>query len=237
MGSDRGNPPLSTGGAIVEDFEPRRRHRDASPRFQCHLTLAPGALSPWMRSRGQVVGDDSSSEEGKDMDFPSLKSAVVLGNKSTHIAIGLPQHSFPGKEELERRVKHLSLLPVIAIDPQTIQVKDTPLRFVWSAYGGSNCDGRSDDEFAQDRLRRDNQQILEAIKVSPDQRRRVVTGAGDDELCSEVAVAKQAGAVELGRPIFGAHIQDLFNHSYTPLSSSSPCPQLMQRQMGMGGGG
>jgi hypothetical protein len=137
----------------------------------------------------------------------------------------MPQHSFLGKEELERRVKHLPLPPVFAIDPQTINVKDTPLRFVWSGYTGSNRGAGIDGGFVQDQPRRDNHQILEAIKVPVDHRRRVVTETEEDEAQSEIPNAKQASAADLGRPKFGAHIQDLFRHSYTPPPSSSPIPK------------
>ena len=54
---------------------------------------------------------------------------------------------------------------------------------------------------------------------------RSITGAEEDEAQLDIINPRQAETAELGRPKFGAQSQDLFNHSYTPLSSSSIIPK------------
>jgi hypothetical protein len=70
---------------------------------QCRLTMVPSALStlPAGSSVGKgepALRSDMSTGLEEDQEFPSLKSAIVLGSRSPAIAIGLPKHSSPGSK-------------------------------------------------------------------------------------------------------------------------------------------
>lgn len=59
-------------------------------------------------------------------------------------------------------MRNLSIPPVIAVDPHTVQVENTPICFVWAGRTKDNSGGV--DQRRGSVVRCDNHQILDAIK-------------------------------------------------------------------------
>ena len=94
-------------------------HRDEKRQFARRHTLAPSELR-LPRDLYERRGIASSDEEEEALREKMVKGAVVLGARVTSLVFGLPKHSSPDVKTIERRVKHIPIPHVTAVDSNTL---------------------------------------------------------------------------------------------------------------------
>lgn len=109
--------------------------------------------------KSAALGFDSANPPSNRVNF---RDAVVLGARSAAVVIGLPKHSSPDWSTRERRVKNLQLL-LVSLSPNALNLTSMPIQLVWESRGGKELEATPMQEDMMSTVRRDNEQILEAI--------------------------------------------------------------------------
>lgn len=148
MGNRRLTPafPEESGGFKDEmpENSPSDQSRDADAmNHQLNRTNWP-PVAETMQGRGPCVRSAETPQlhrlncdQSELQNFESslikggFRDAVVLGSKRASVAIGLSKHSSPDVKTMERRIRHLQIPPVLAVDQRTVKLANTPLQFTW----------------------------------------------------------------------------------------------------------
>jgi hypothetical protein len=69
--------------------------------------------------------------------FPPLSSK----RKSPAVAFGLPKHSQLNDSDRVEHLRHCSLPPVVAVDPNSIAIGNLPIHFSWNSKVGDVLSG------------------------------------------------------------------------------------------------
>ncbi|KAG2628634.1 hypothetical protein PVAP13_3KG249027 [Panicum virgatum] len=150
------------------------RRLNVLERFARRRTLTLGALA----SLRDLCVERPGGENDEVGDDNVVKQLVVLGGRAPSVVFGLPKHSSPDKKMIERRVRHLPIPQVVAVDSNTIQLANTPLQFNWKS-----CDnvGKEEVELSRDRAAdfcRDKDLNLAAWRSESEEQKMEGDGSG-----------------------------------------------------------
>jgi len=151
--------------------------------------------------------------------FPPLSSRCNI----TKVAFGLPKHSQPRDEVMEKRLQCQHLPPIASPDPSSTVVGNLPLNFTWNSARDDKRYVRDIDQIMMElqppetrlsEIHGMNRGIVEqgsGRSLNPP-----LTGKGSIERRGRKLMKEEKGKQLVGPACQGPSIEDLFSHSYSP---------------------